>query len=249
MPEEEITTGGGFRSATNFRDPVTRIAGSALEFGIVPVSGVNVIIDASRSLPRMSGELPEELMDIESEIFGGDEDEEGPIEETEPVETERITVFRLGGETYGAPVMAIRQIVETSELTRVPRTADAIDGVIDLRGDITAVINPWEHLVIDGEPNDWANQLVAVFTTPPDEQPIGIRIDQIIGVQEFPVDDIDRDVDRSDPGPNAGNPIVEGMVERTDDDGDIVERIALIDTHAIIAASSHHPHVTPGGAG
>jgi len=189
----------------------------------------------------MSGELPEELMDVEGEIFGGDE-EEGQIEEPEPVETERITVFRLGDQSYGAPVMAVRQIVESGELTRVPRTADAVDGVMDLRGEITAVIDPRVHLNVEGESEDWADQLVAVFTAVPDEQPVGIRIDDIVGVEEFPVDDIDRDVGRGDPGPSAGNPLVEAMVERTDDDGEVIERIALLDTDALVEVSGQHPH-------
>lgn len=185
-------------------------------------------------------------MDVEGEIFGGEEEEEGGIEETEPVETERITVFRLGEQSYGAPVMSIRQIVESGELTRVPRTAPAIDGVMDLRGEITAVIDPRAHLDVEGEPSDWEDQLVAVFTTPPEEQPSGIRIDDIHGVEPFPVDDVHRDVERGDPGPNAGNPVVSGMVERTDDDGEVTERIPLLDPEAIVAASGQHPRATAG---
>lgn len=194
----------------------------------------------------MSGELPDELMDIESEIFG-DEEGEGQIEEPEPEETERVTVFRLGGQSYGAPVMDVRQIVESGELTRVPRTADAIDGVMDLRGDITAIINLEAHLSVDGETGDWADQLVAVFTTPPDQQPIGIRIDEILGVQAFPVSQIDYEVARGDPGPNAGNPLVQAMIAPENEDGEVTERIALLDTLAVIDASGGHPQVEVEG--
>lgn len=182
-------------------------------------------------------------MDIEGEIFSEDDDE-GEMGEPEPVETERVTVFRLGDQSYGAPVMEIRQIVESAELTRVPRTSQAVDGVIDLRGEIIAVINPRKHLNVEDDANPWADQLVAVFTTPPEQQPAGIRIDEIVGVEEFPVDDVDHEVGRDDPGPNAGNAIVAGMVERTDDDGEVVERIPLLDTDAIVTASGQHPHAT-----
>jgi purine-binding chemotaxis protein CheW len=190
----------------------------------------------------MSGNLPEELIDVEGEIFT-EEDEDGEIGEPEPVETERVTVFRLGDQSYCAPVMEIRQIVESAELTRVPRTSEAVDGVMDLRGEIMAVINPWKHLNVEGDPNPWADQLVAVFTATPDEQPTGIRIDDIVGVEEFPVDDVHHDVERGDPGPNAGNAIVTGMVDRTDD-GEVVERIPLLDSDALVAASGQHPHLT-----
>lgn len=193
----------------------------------------------------MSGELPEELLDIETDDIFGEEGDEGG--ETEPVETERVTIFDLEGQSYATPVLDVRQVVEPSPITRVPRTSPAVDGIVDLRGEIVAVVNPWEHLDIEGEPNDWEDQLLAVFTVQEDEQPVGIRIDAVLGVEAFPVDRIVRGVGPDDPGPNTRNPMVEGVIER-EEDGQVVERIGLLDTEAVITASRRYPEGTAGPA-
>jgi chemotaxis signal transduction protein len=195
----------------------------------------------------MSGELPEELMDIgtESDLLG-DEEEEGPLDVEEAIEeTERITVFELGGESYGVPVMEVDQVVRTSPLTRVPRTAAAIDGIIDIRGEITVVINPWVHLDLPTDPRPWERQLVVGFQTADGEQSVGLRIDQIVGVEPIPVSQVDYD----DPGdaPNGDSPLVEGVARRVDDD-EVVDRIGLLDTDATVSIAGQHPHVTDGGS-
>jgi purine-binding chemotaxis protein CheW len=187
----------------------------------------------------MSGDLPEELMDVETDLFG--DDEGGEVEEGEDVEYERITIFELGGELYGTPVLEVREVVETSGITRVPRTAEAIDGITDLRGEIAAVINPWVHLTLPEPPADWDDQLVVVFTGADGEQTIGIRIDRIVGVEPFHPDQITWREDGAElEGPNADNPLV-GGVARREEDGEVTDRIGLVDTGALVDVSSQHP--------
>lgn len=181
-------------------------------------------------------------VDVESELLGDDGDEPLDIEEVQEEETERITVFDLGGELYGAPVLAVEEVIKTTPITRVPRTAEAVDGVIDIRGDITAIINPWVHLDLPREPVDWERQFVVSFQTGDDQQPVGIRIDRIVGVEPIPVGDIDR----GDPedAPNGDNPLVEGVARRVRD-GDVKERIGLIDIDTLISVCGRHPHLVP----
>lgn len=57
-------------------------------------------------------------------------------------EESQYVIFRLVGEEYGVPVEAVREIVRVPEqLTRVPRTPDFIEGVINLRGTVLPVID------------------------------------------------------------------------------------------------------------
>jgi purine-binding chemotaxis protein CheW len=194
----------------------------------------------------MSGDLPEELIDVETDLFGDDED--GEVEDEEEVERERITVFELGGQLYGAPVLSVREVVETTGITRVPRTAEAVDGVMDLRGEITAVINPWVHLTLPEGPDDWEDQYVAVFDGDDEGQTVGIRIDRIVGVEPFLPEQIVREGD-DEPfeGPNADNPLVSGVARR-EDDGEVTGRIGLIDTEALVDVSGQHPYRTADAA-
>ncbi|GGB28306.1 hypothetical protein GCM10011380_17380 [Sphingomonas metalli] len=54
----------------------------------------------------------------------------------------QFVVFRLMDEEYGVPVESVREIVRVPEqLTRVPRTPDFVEGVINLRGTVLPVID------------------------------------------------------------------------------------------------------------
>ncbi|MFA7005416.1 MAG: chemotaxis protein CheW, partial [Verrucomicrobiia bacterium] len=55
--------------------------------------------------------------------------------------TGKHLVFRLAGEEYGFPVLKVQEIVQWTELTRVPRVPDFILGVINLRGKVVPVID------------------------------------------------------------------------------------------------------------
>ncbi len=179
-------------------------------------------------------------VDVESDLL--EEDEESVLDVDEPQEeTERITVFDLGGHLYGAPVLEVEEVIRTTPLTRVPRTADAVDGVIDIRGSITVVINPWDLLDLPAAPNEWDRQFVVAFQTDDGQQPVGVRIDRIVGVEPIPVSQIDR-ADPDD-APNGDHPLVEGVARRRDGD-EVTERIGLIDVDALIAVAGQHPHTT-----
>jgi purine-binding chemotaxis protein CheW len=55
---------------------------------------------------------------------------------------EQVVVFRLIDEEYGVPIEAVQEIVRVpDELTRVPKTADFIEGVVNLRGVILPVVD------------------------------------------------------------------------------------------------------------
>jgi purine-binding chemotaxis protein CheW len=57
-------------------------------------------------------------------------------------EEEPFVVFRLGGEEYGVPTGAVQEIVRVpEELTRIPRTPDFIEGVVNLRGTVLPVVD------------------------------------------------------------------------------------------------------------
>lgn len=53
----------------------------------------------------------------------------------------KVIVFQLQDEEYGIPVQQVRSIEKVQYITRVPRTAPYIKGVINLRGVVTPVID------------------------------------------------------------------------------------------------------------
>jgi purine-binding chemotaxis protein CheW len=52
-----------------------------------------------------------------------------------------IVGFRVGRETYGVPIAALREIVRVPEITAVPDAPHYLEGVINLRGKIVSVVD------------------------------------------------------------------------------------------------------------
>jgi purine-binding chemotaxis protein CheW len=53
----------------------------------------------------------------------------------------QIVGFRIGSETYGVRIGAVREIVRVPEITAVPSAPDTVEGVINLRGKIIPVMD------------------------------------------------------------------------------------------------------------
>ncbi len=53
----------------------------------------------------------------------------------------RYLTFGLGAETYGLPVLNVREIIRLCPITPVPRMPDFIRGVINLRGTVIPVLD------------------------------------------------------------------------------------------------------------
>lgn len=66
---------------------------------------------------------------------------EGPADVPMEAATEQLVVFTLGDETYGMDIHRVREIIRVPVITRVPRTPDFIEGVINLRGGVIPVID------------------------------------------------------------------------------------------------------------
>ena len=54
---------------------------------------------------------------------------------------QQFVTFRLGDGEYGVPIAKIQEIDRSSKMTRVPRAAEYMDGITNLRGEVVPVIN------------------------------------------------------------------------------------------------------------
>jgi len=154
------------------------------------------------------------------EAIGDDAVEEETVEEETAAETESdeddetvsVLEFVLGDERYCLDITYIEQIVERGTVTRIPNAPDFVEGVIDLRGDITTVIDPKATLAAD---EDEDGDLIVVFDASrmDDEWSVGWAVDgvrrvstvSLSAVKESPVDE----------------PWINGVVKR-EDDGEFV---------------------------
>ena len=157
----------------------------------------------------MAPDLPDDLLGLSIEeprerrsSDRGDEEEET---------YERFLFAYVGRHRLAVPVDDVKAITERSgELTRVPRASAAIAGVTDLRGEITAVIDPHVHFPDSGGPTD--EPALLVCDRPTDEQPAAISVDEVIGVETVVEEDV-RDASSFDPDDIDGTPLAHPLIE------------------------------------
>lgn len=88
----------------------------------------------------------------------------------------QFVTFRLGKETFAVGVGQVREIGRVEEITHVPKMPDFIEGVMNLRGQITTVIDLRKRIGIDGvERTDQSRIIVAEVG----ESQLGLVVDSV----------------------------------------------------------------------
>ncbi|MFB6109757.1 MAG: chemotaxis protein CheW [Halodesulfurarchaeum sp.] len=154
--------------------------------------------------------------------------------------TAAVLEFRLGAERCAMDIDSVDSIVEPKQITRVPRAPDAVEGVMDLRGETTAVVDPTEFLAVGSEGEA---ENILVLDRDGDKQKIGIRVDSVEEVQSYPAEQIDRNGDLEGIQTSAIEAdLVKGVLRKhlgeVDEDGvpEDVELILWLDIARLIGA-------------
>jgi purine-binding chemotaxis protein CheW len=74
----------------------------------------------------------------------------------------QIVGFRIGRETFGVPISAVREIIRVPEITAVPNVPDHIEGVINLRGRIIPVIDMPKRFGVRASDRNPKNRIVVI---------------------------------------------------------------------------------------
>jgi len=91
-------------------------------------------------------------------------------------QTRQLVVFALAGETYGVDIYQVREIIRVPDVTKVPKTPDFIEGIINLRGGVIPVLDLRRRLGMDSR--DVSREARIVIVELADEL-IGMRVDGV----------------------------------------------------------------------
>lgn len=100
----------------------------------------------------------------------------------------QVVAFKLGKEEYAVDVLNVQEIERLLNITRVPRTKDYIDGVINLRGNIVPVINLHKKFNINSY-GDEDDKRIIVFQF--EEMLVGIIVDEVSEVLSLNINNIE----------------------------------------------------------
>jgi purine-binding chemotaxis protein CheW len=94
---------------------------------------------------------------------------------------DRIVLFRAGGERYGVPLEAVREVVVPQlPFARVPRASAAVRGAMNLRGRVVAVVELAPLLGCPPEPLGPEQGHVLILDR--DRRGLGLLVSSVLGV-------------------------------------------------------------------
>ncbi|MBU0502209.1 MAG: chemotaxis protein CheW [Candidatus Margulisbacteria bacterium] len=105
------------------------------------------------------------------------------------VEEVQLVVFRLRDEEFGLPINQVTRIVRVPEITKVPEAPGFIEGVINLRGDVIAVIDLARQFELPAIAERPASSRIIVAEI--GGKPIGLLVDEVPELVRIAKDDID----------------------------------------------------------
>lgn len=137
------------------------------------------------------------------------------IVDTKDNQLQQYLTFLVGKEKLAIGILDVNEIIEISNITRVPMTPDYIRGVINLRGNVVPVIDLSARL---GHPvSDISKRSCIVLVeveANEESQIIGMLVDQVNEILEIPEENIQ-------PAPDFGSDIRTEFIQamgRVDDD-------------------------------
>ena len=96
--------------------------------------------------------------------------------ETLQQDEQQLVVFDLSTEAYGVDIGAVREIIRLQDITRVPRTPEFVEGVINLRGKVIPVVDLRKRFGLPAEDESKENRIVVVDIG---AQDIGVIVDAV----------------------------------------------------------------------
>jgi purine-binding chemotaxis protein CheW len=102
-----------------------------------------------------------------------------------------VVEFVLGGERYALDIQLAREIVEMIPITPIPRAPPYISGVINLRGEITNIMNLNTLLRLPNQEIRENQKIIVLVPEAASGSNVGIIVDEVLSVLQVSQSDIE----------------------------------------------------------
>jgi purine-binding chemotaxis protein CheW len=100
----------------------------------------------------------------------------------------QLVVFKIGDEEFGVDIAQVREIVRLIEITYMPKAPAFIEGVVNLRGQIVAIIDLAKRLGISSHPRGETTRIIVIEIG---ENTVGMIVDSVSEVLRLPSENIE----------------------------------------------------------
>ena len=100
----------------------------------------------------------------------------------------QLVVFRLADEEFALDISQVREIIRMQEVTPMPKAPDFITGVLNLRGQIVAVMDLAQRFAIK---NSLRTDVARIIIVEVGDSKIGLIVDEVPEVIRMPLNDME----------------------------------------------------------
>jgi len=88
----------------------------------------------------------------------------------------QLVIFKLANEEYGVDILQTKEIIKTIDITKVPNSPEFIDGIINLRGNIIAIMDLRKKFNLPAE------EAKHILISEINNSLFGLKIDEVIEI-------------------------------------------------------------------
>ncbi len=100
----------------------------------------------------------------------------------------QLVSFNLGSEEFGVDIGMVQEIVRMPEITRVPRTPEFVEGVVNLRGKIIPVVDLRKRFRLPITENTKSTRIIIVTMS---GRTVGMIVDGVSEVRRISSDSVE----------------------------------------------------------
>jgi len=157
-----------------------------------------------------------------------------------------VVEFELGGERYALDINLAREIVEMMPITPIPRAPPFISGVINLRGEITNIMNLNTLLGLPEKDVRENQKIIVLVPEAAKGNNVGIIVDDVSSVRQVS----DADIEHIGAGISSEfSQFVKGIIKVSGDDAEKKRKdlIIWLDMEKVIADLGSRSRNSVGG--
>lgn len=120
---------------------------------------------------------------LSEEITGLSQEEQREEAKAASREAEmQYIVFRIADERYGVPIEEVREINRITTITKIPKSPDFLEGVMNLRGEITPIVDLRKRFGIPQAQRDESTRIIVAEI---EDRKTGFIVDSVEGVEKI----------------------------------------------------------------
>jgi purine-binding chemotaxis protein CheW len=100
----------------------------------------------------------------------------------------QIVIFELGSEYFGVDIATVQSIIKLQPITKLPHTAEFVEGVTNLRGKVLPVIDLRKRFGLAPREADKNSRIIVVSI---DQNEVGIIVDEVSEVMTVPAGSVE----------------------------------------------------------